>query len=78
MAGEEDSPATYSLCVGIFSTAILTLIVPFYWSQLTASQWGLLILLVALGLEYTSAENTGRFIEGIQHILVSSIWLHLY
>jgi len=50
MADEDDSPATCSIYVGIFSTAILALIVPFYWSQPTVSEWGLLVLVGALGL----------------------------
>jgi drug/metabolite transporter (DMT)-like permease len=50
LAGETDSPSTSSFYVGVFSTLILTLSVPFYWGQASAIQWSQLVVLGSLGL----------------------------
>lgn len=50
LAGETDSPSTSSFYVGVFSTLILTVSVPFYWAQASTIQWGQLVVLGSLGL----------------------------
>lgn len=50
LAGESDSPTTCSFYVGVFSTLILTLLVPFHWAQASLRQWALLAILGSLGL----------------------------
>jgi drug/metabolite transporter (DMT)-like permease len=50
LAGESDSPSVCSFYVGVFSTLILSVIVPFYWVQPSLLQCGLLLVLGGLGL----------------------------
>lgn len=50
LAGETDSPSVCSFYVGVFSTLILSLVVPFYWATPSATQWLLLVVLGSLGL----------------------------
>ncbi|WP_296256271.1 MULTISPECIES: DMT family transporter [unclassified Pseudomonas] len=50
LAGESDSPAVCSFYVGVFSTALLSLAVPFFWVAPSPSQWLLLVVLGSLGL----------------------------
>lgn len=50
LAGETDSPSVCSLYVGVFCTAILSVVVPFFWAEPSAYQWLLLAALGSLGL----------------------------
>jgi drug/metabolite transporter (DMT)-like permease len=50
LAGESDSPSVCSFYVGIFSTALLSLVVPFYWASPSLSQCLLLLVLGGMGL----------------------------
>lgn len=50
LAGESDSPSVCSFYVGVFSTALLSLVVPFYWAAPSPSQWVLLLILGGLGM----------------------------
>jgi drug/metabolite transporter (DMT)-like permease len=50
LAGEVDSPAVCSFYVGIICTAILSMVVPFFWVQPSPLEWLLLALLGSMGL----------------------------
>lgn len=50
LAGELDSPSVCSFYVGVFSTALLSLAVPFFWAAPSPSQWLMLLVLGSLGL----------------------------
>lgn len=50
LAGESDSPSVCSFYVGVFSTALLSLAVPFFWVSPSLSQWLMLLVLGSLGL----------------------------
>ncbi|SDH59655.1 DMT family transporter [Pseudomonas abietaniphila] len=50
LASESDSPWMCSFYVGVFSTALLSLVVPFYWVSPSALQWVLLLILGGMGL----------------------------
>ncbi|MFY1667914.1 DMT family transporter [Pseudomonas sp. Pseu.R1] len=50
LAGESDSPSVCSFYVGVFSTALLSLVVPFYWASPTLLQWGMLLVLGGMGM----------------------------
>jgi drug/metabolite transporter (DMT)-like permease len=50
LAGETDSPPVCSFYVGLFSTLLLSLVVPFYWAWPTPAEWGMLIALGGMGL----------------------------
>jgi drug/metabolite transporter (DMT)-like permease len=50
LASETDSPSVCSFYVGVFSTLILSVIVPFYWAHPDWLQVGLLLVLGGLGL----------------------------
>lgn len=50
LAGETDSPSVCSFYVGIFCTAIMSLVVPFFWAEPDHLQWILLLVLGTLGL----------------------------
>ncbi|MGH8416408.1 MAG: DMT family transporter [Pseudomonas sp.] len=50
LAGQSDSPSVCSFYVGVFSTALLSLAVPFFWAAPNPSQWLLLLVLGSLGL----------------------------
>jgi drug/metabolite transporter (DMT)-like permease len=50
LAGEKDSASTSSFYVGVFSTLILTVLMPFYWAEASPVQWGQLFVLGGLGL----------------------------
>jgi drug/metabolite transporter (DMT)-like permease len=50
LAGESDSPAVCSFYVGVFCTAILSVVVPFYWAAPNGFEWCLLLVLGCLGL----------------------------
>jgi drug/metabolite transporter (DMT)-like permease len=50
LAGETDSPSVCSFYVGVFSTALLSLVVPFFWVSPTLTQWLMLLVLGSLGL----------------------------
>lgn len=66
LAGESDSPSVCSFYVGVFCTAILSVVVPFYWAAPTGFQWCLLLVLGCFGLSahfllaksYTYASST--------------------
>ncbi|RAU44613.1 MULTISPECIES: DMT family transporter [unclassified Pseudomonas] len=50
LAGESDSPSVCSFYVGVFSTAILSLVVPFFWATPSLSQCAMLLMLGGLGM----------------------------
>ncbi|MEQ7918367.1 DMT family transporter [Xanthomonas sp. WHRI 1810A] len=50
LAGESDSPSVCSFYVGVFCTAILSVVVPFYWAEPNQTQWLMLLVLGGLGL----------------------------
>lgn len=50
LAGESDSASVCSFYVGVFCTAILSVVVPFYWATPTGFEWCLLLILGCLGL----------------------------
>lgn len=50
LAMESDSASVCSFYVGIFCTAIMSVVVPFYWATPDTLQWVLLVVLGSLGM----------------------------
>jgi drug/metabolite transporter (DMT)-like permease len=82
LAGQSDSPSVCSFYVGVFCTAILSLVVPFFWAAPGTLQWLLLAALGCMGLcahllmakSYVYASSTTLAPLGYLQIIFATVY----